>query len=56
MRSRELTSLALIAIITGLALWIVFNPSQTFLGRDTSLRLGLDLQGGIQVLLRRHRR
>lgn len=52
MRSRELTSLALIAIITGLALWIVFNPSQTFLGRDTSLRLGLDLQGGIQVLLR----
>jgi preprotein translocase subunit SecD len=51
-RSRELTALALIAIVTGLAFWIIFNPSQNFLGRDTSFRLGLDLQGGIQVLLR----
>jgi preprotein translocase subunit SecD len=51
-RSRELTSLILIAVVTALAAWIVFEPSQTFLGRDTSFRLGLDLQGGIQVLLR----
>jgi preprotein translocase subunit SecD len=51
-RSRELTSLVLIAVVTALAAWIVFNPSQNFLGRDTSFRLGLDLQGGIQVLLR----
>jgi len=35
-----------------MALWIIFNPSQNVLGRDTSFRLGLDLQGGIQVLLR----
>lgn len=52
MRSRELTSLILIAVVTGLAAWIMFNPSQNVLGRDTSFRLGLDLQGGIQVLLR----
>lgn len=52
MRSRELTSIILIAVVTGLALWINLAPSQTFLGRDTSFRLGLDLQGGIQVLLR----
>jgi preprotein translocase subunit SecD len=51
-RSRELTSLVLIAVVTALAAWIMFNPSQNFLGRDTSWRLGLDLQGGIQVLLR----
>lgn len=52
MRSRELTAIILIAIITGLALWINFAPSQTVLGRDVRFRLGLDLQGGIQVLLR----
>ena len=52
MRSRELTSLILIVAVTGMALWIIFNPSQNVLGRDTSFRLGLDLQGGIQVLLR----
>jgi preprotein translocase subunit SecD len=51
-RSRELTSLVLIAIVTGLSAWIIFNPSQNVFGRDTSFRLGLDLQGGIQVLLR----
>ncbi len=52
MRSRELTSLILIVAVTAMALWIMFNPSQNVLGRDTSFRLGLDLQGGIQVLLR----
>lgn len=52
MRNRELISLVLIAVVTALALWINLVPSQTFLGRDVSFRLGLDLQGGIQVLLR----
>ncbi len=52
MRSREISSFILIAVIAGLALWINLNPSQTFLGRDVRFRLGLDLQGGIQVLLR----
>ncbi|MGB9632434.1 MAG: protein translocase subunit SecD [Chloroflexaceae bacterium] len=52
MRNRELISLILIAVVTALALWINLVPSQTFLGRDVSFRLGLDLQGGIQVLLR----
>jgi preprotein translocase subunit SecD len=51
-RSRDLYSLLLIVIITGVALFINLNPSNNFLGRDTSFRLGLDLQGGIQVLLR----
>jgi preprotein translocase subunit SecD len=51
-RNRELISLVLIAVVTALALWINLVPSQTFLGRDVSFRLGLDLQGGIQVLLR----
>ncbi|NTU80555.1 MAG: protein translocase subunit SecD [Chloroflexales bacterium] len=52
MRSREITSIILIAVVTGLALWINLAPSQNFLGRDVRFRLGLDLQGGIQVLLR----
>ncbi|NWF81217.1 MAG: protein translocase subunit SecD [Chloroflexi bacterium] len=52
MRSRELTSLIIIAVVTALALWINLAPGQMFLGRDVSFRLGLDLQGGIQVLLR----
>ncbi len=52
MRSRDLTSIILIAIVAGLALWINLAPSQNFLGRDVRFRLGLDLQGGIQVLLR----
>lgn len=52
MRSRDLTSIILIAIVTGLSLWINLAPSQNFLGRDVRFRLGLDLQGGIQVLLR----
>lgn len=52
MRNRELISLIIIAVVTALALWINLAPGQLFLGRDVSFRLGLDLQGGIQVLLR----
>ncbi|RRR74076.1 MAG: protein translocase subunit SecD [Candidatus Viridilinea halotolerans] len=52
MRSRELTSLILILTVTGLALWINWTPNENFFGRDVRIRLGLDLQGGIQVLLR----
>ncbi len=52
MRNRDIYSLFLIFILTGLALWINFVPGNSFLGRDVSIRLGLDLQGGIQVLLR----
>lgn len=52
MRSRDATFVALILIITGLALWIVLAPGNQWLGRDVSTRLGLDLQGGTQVLLR----
>jgi preprotein translocase subunit SecD len=51
-RSREATLLVVTLIITGLAAWIVFAPGDTWLGRDVSTRLGLDLQGGTQVLLR----
>lgn len=52
MRSRDLYSLLLIILVTILAVAINFVPSQNFLGRDVRFRLGLDLQGGIQVLLR----
>ena len=52
MRSREITAVILIAVVMGLALWVNLAPSQNFLGRDVRFRLGLDLQGGIQVLLR----
>jgi preprotein translocase subunit SecD len=52
MRSREVTSLVLILLVTGLAVWINLAPNETLLGRDVRFRLGLDLQGGIQVLLR----
>ncbi|PDW02474.1 protein translocase subunit SecD [Candidatus Viridilinea mediisalina] len=52
MRSRELTSLVLIILVTGLAIWINWSPNENFFGRDVRIRLGLDLQGGIQVLLR----
>lgn len=55
MRSRDIYSFLLIVILTGLALWIDFAPNDSFLGRDVSTRLGLDLQGGIQVLLRAER-
>ena len=52
MRSRELYALLLILIVTGFAGWVNFAPSENVLGRDVSIRQGLDLQGGIQVLLR----
>ena len=52
MRSREASFLVLILIIAGLALWIDFAPGDRWLGRDVRTRLGLDLQGGTQVLLR----
>jgi len=51
-RSREATLLVIILIISGLAAWIVFAPGDTWLGRDVHTRLGLDLQGGTQVLLK----
>ncbi len=68
MRRRELSLLALIIAITGLALWIDFTPTITAEGdpnkgkalwpsattwaQDVHTRLGLDLRGGTQVLLR----
>lgn len=52
MRNREIYYLFLIIVITGIALWIDFAPDDSFLGRDVSTRLGLDLQGGTQVMLR----
>ncbi len=75
MRRRELYLLALIALITGLSLWIDFTPtiragsdpngeqtppnagqapwpSAGVFWRDAHTRLGLDLRGGTQVLLR----
>jgi len=51
-RTRDIYGLLFILILTGLALWIDFAPNDVFLGRDVSTRQGLDLQGGIQVLLR----
>jgi preprotein translocase subunit SecD len=51
-RSREIYGIILIIAVTGLALVINFIPSQSFFGRDVRIRQGLDLQGGIQVLLR----
>ena len=52
MRNREVSLLILIVAITALALWIDFAPGDTWLGRDVRTRLGLDLQGGTQVLLK----
>ncbi|NOK62999.1 MAG: Preprotein translocase subunit SecD [Chloroflexi bacterium AL-W] len=60
MRTREILLLILVTVLTGLSLWINFAPvemidneaRQFWLGRDVTTRLGLDLQGGTQVLLR----
>lgn len=52
MRSRDLYLILLTLIVTGLALWVDFAPGDNLLGRDVHTRLGLDLQGGTQVLLR----
>src|SRR5215207_6848993 len=51
-RSREATLLVIVLIISSLAAWIVFAPNDSWLGRDVHTRLGLDLQGGTQVLLK----
>jgi len=51
-QNRNLLSLLLIISATGLALAVNFAPNNIFFGRNVSIRLGLDLQGGIQVLLR----
>ncbi len=52
MRNREIVPFIFIALITGLCAWISFAPDNTWLGRDVSVRLGLDLQGGTQVLMK----
>ncbi|MGQ9611915.1 protein translocase subunit SecD [Chloroflexus sp.] len=52
MQNRNILALIITILTTGLALAINFAPNNIFLGRDVSVRLGLDLQGGIQVLLR----
>ncbi len=53
MRNRDIYSLIFILLITGIALSIVFAPEGRWLfNRDVSIRLGLDLRGGTQVLLR----
>jgi preprotein translocase subunit SecD len=49
---RRLTALLFVILTTALAVAINLAPSQTFFGRDVTIRRGLDLQGGIQVLLR----
>jgi preprotein translocase subunit SecD len=51
-RNREIVPFIFIALITGLCAWISFAPDNTWLGRDVSVRLGLDLQGGTQVLMK----
>jgi preprotein translocase subunit SecD len=51
-RNRDIYTLLLILVLVGIAVWIDFAPGDMFLGRDVSTRLGLDLQGGTQVLLR----
>jgi preprotein translocase subunit SecD len=52
-RSRDIYSLIFVLLIAGIALSIVFAPEGRWLfNRDVSVRLGLDLRGGIQVLLR----
>jgi preprotein translocase subunit SecD len=51
-RNREIVPFLFIMLITGLCAWIAFAPDNTWLGRDVSVRLGLDLQGGTQVLMK----
>lgn len=52
MHNREIVPFIFIALITGLCTWISFLPDNTWLERDVSVRLGLDLQGGTQVLMK----
>jgi preprotein translocase subunit SecD len=51
-RNREIVPFLFIMLITALCAWIAFAPDNTWLGRDVSVRLGLDLQGGTQVLMK----
>lgn len=43
--------LILILLLVALTIWIDLPGTSTFLGKDVGLRQGLDLQGGVQVLL-----
>lgn len=52
MRNRELVPFIFILLLTALSAWVSFAPDNTWLGRDVSVRLGLDLQGGTQVLMK----
>lgn len=60
MTRRPYLMLGLILLLTALAIWVdsnqritITNPinSQTIFDRNVAIRLGLDLQGGLQVLL-----
>jgi len=51
-RNRELVPFIFILLLTALSAWVSFAPDNTWLGRDVSVRLGLDLQGGTQVLMK----
>lgn len=52
MQSKDIYTLLFIIVLTVVAVWVIFAPDDNFLGRDVHTRLGLDLQGGVQVLLR----
>ncbi|MHB9034642.1 MAG: protein translocase subunit SecD, partial [Anaerolineae bacterium] len=59
MQKRDIRLLVLIGVILAITIWVVLptNPGihlqigQTKISRDIKLLLGLDLQGGIQLLL-----
>jgi preprotein translocase subunit SecD len=51
-RNRDIALLIVTIIVTGISAWICFAPNNQVLGRDVSTRLGLDLRGGTQVLLK----
>ena len=53
MRSRDIYFFVFVVLLTGIALSIIFAPGGRWLfDRDVAIRLGLDLRGGTQVLLR----
>ncbi len=49
--NRRTTYMIIILIIVAFTLWATMTTSTNFLGRPLKLVLGLDLQGGIQILL-----
>ncbi len=59
MQQRDITALMLIVLLTAIAVWVVWpgNPGLRFqlgpirLDRDIRVHRGLDLQGGVQVVL-----